>query len=71
MARESKFKKLERQEGKPIGQILVEKLNQYEDVPTTAVNIGISYRHVLRKIEELGIVKAPPHWRLPEVEHAE
>ena len=70
MAYPSKFRELEVIHGKPIGEILVERLNELEDISKVAREIDMSYDSVYGKVKELGIVKDPPRWRLPEVSHA-
>lgn len=65
MARKSKFNELEERVGKPIGEILVERLNSLKSVERVAVDIDISTRHVIRKMDDLGIVKTAA-WVLPE-----
>lgn len=69
MARESKFDRLERERGKPIAEILVEALNEHGSVAKAAVALGITYRHVLDKMDELGIARNV-QYQLPERERA-
>lgn len=69
MARKSKFDELEERLDKPIGVILVEKLNELKSVERVAVDIDISTRHVIRKMDKLGIIKSSA-WTLPERDHA-
>jgi molybdenum-dependent DNA-binding transcriptional regulator ModE len=68
MAYPSKFERLEQRHGKPIAEILVERLNDLGSVERVAVDIGISYRHVVNKVNELGLIKDVT-WRLPEPTH--
>lgn len=68
MAYPSKFERLEREHGKPIAEILVDRLNHLGSVERVAVDIGISYRHVVNKVNDLGLVKDVT-WRLPETTH--
>lgn len=68
MAYHSKFDQLETKYGKPIGEILVDKLNECGSVEKAAAAIDISTRHVINKIAECGIEK-DVSWRLPEVAH--
>lgn len=68
MAYPGKFEKLERTLGKPIAVILVEKLNEHGSVEKAAAALGISYRHVVNKVNECGI-KKDVNYRLPEPTH--
>ncbi len=68
MAYPSKFDRLERLHGKPIAVILVEKLNELGSVEKVAGALDISYRHVVNKVNECGIVK-DVNYRLPEPTH--
>jgi hypothetical protein len=70
MARESKFTKLERQYGKPIEEILVEKLNRLGTIEKLAADIDVTVAHTSRTLKRLG-VKKQPTWSAPEVEHAD
>lgn len=72
MAYPSKFKALEQKFGKPIGEILVEKLNELRDISKVArhPDIDMTYANIYDKVQELGIEKNVT-WRLPEPEHAE
>lgn len=70
MAYPSKFKELERKEGKPLGRILVERLNRVGNIAQLAVDINMGYDSVFRKVKALRIEADPPHWRLPEDQEA-
>lgn len=70
MARESKFARLERQYGKPIEEILVEKLNRLGTIEKLAADINVTVAYTSRTLKRLG-VKKQPTWTVPEAEHAE
>lgn len=72
MAYPSKFREIEEREGKPIGEVLVELLNELEDISKVARHprIDMSYDSVYGKVKELGIEPLPRQWRLPEASNA-
>lgn len=70
MARESKFVKLEREYGKPIEEILIEKLNRLGSIEKLAADIDVTVAHTSRKLKSLG-VKKHPTWTAPEAEHVQ
>lgn len=67
MAYPGKFNRLERIHGKPIAEILVDRLNELGTVERVAADIQISYTHVIKKVNELGLIK-DVRWRLPEAQ---
>lgn len=69
MARTSKFTQLEQEYGKPIGEILVDKLNRLGSIEKLAADIDVTVAHTSRKLKALGIRKQP-HYVLPERDHA-
>lgn len=71
MPYQSKFKQLETEYGKPIAEILVEKLNEVGDIAKLARDLDMAYDNVFAKVKACGIQKDPPRWYLPEAEHAE
>lgn len=71
MAYPSKFKRLETQYGRPIAEILVDKLNEHDgNITSVAREFEMTYSKVYDKIRECGLVKSPARWSLPEAEHA-
>lgn len=58
MARESKFEIIARERGKgDVETMLVDQLNESGSIEKAAADLGITYRHVFRKYQELGIKK--------------
>lgn len=72
MAYPSKFKRLEAEHGKPVAEILVNKLNEHDGkIALVAKDLDITYAKLYDKIQECGLIKTPARWSLPEAEHAE
>lgn len=70
MPRISVFAELERTEGKPIRQILVEKLNRLRTIEKLAQEIDVSVAYTSKKVSKLGIENRP-HWVIKDGEDAE
>lgn len=62
--RKGKFDRLAEEYGKPLREMLVEQLNQHGNVKATASALGVSYRQLFRKMEELKIELAEPKWHV-------
>lgn len=69
MPRVSKFDLLAEKEGKPLAEVLIEKLNRVRTIEKLAAEIDVTVAYTSRKLAKLGI-ENQPHWVIKETEDA-